>query len=99
MFDIGFFEIIVFFIICLLIFKPEQLPDIIRSVSKVIQELRANARAIFKTIDKETKQINKELKKPLSPLTNKNLFDPEVIEKAKKQQAKQSVKKEGQDEK
>lgn len=61
MFDVGFFEIIVFLIICLLIFKPEQLPDIFRSVGKLMRELRAQMHAVTKQLEHDSQKIKNEI--------------------------------------
>lgn len=40
MFDIGFFEVILVFVVMLLVFKPEDLPGIVKSIGKTIGHIR-----------------------------------------------------------
>ena len=53
MFDIGFFELCIIFIIGLLVLGPERLPNAIRSVSLWLGRLRQAATRIKKDIEQE----------------------------------------------
>lgn len=59
MFDVGFFEIILFIVVCLVILKPEQLPGIIRSFGEAMREVRNTVSSVTRKIEQETKPIIK----------------------------------------
>jgi len=73
MFDLGIQELIVIFIVALIIFGPEKLPELARTLGKGIAELRKNIQGVKEQIDSEIenplKEDFKEIKKTI--LTDK----------------------------
>lgn len=54
--SIGFPELIMIFIIALLLFGPNKLPDIAKTLGKTIQEFRKTVNEAKATIDEEIKK-------------------------------------------
>jgi TatA/E family protein of Tat protein translocase len=74
MFDIGTQELIIIFIVALLVFGPNKLPELAKTLGKGIKELKSAMLGIKDTLEKETAftgEIQKSIKEGLlkgSPL-------------------------------
>ena len=55
MFDIGFQELIIIFIVALLVFGPEKLPEIGRTIGKWVVEIRRGINIAKSQIENEMK--------------------------------------------
>jgi Tat protein translocase TatB subunit len=55
-FDIGFQELIIIFIVALLVFGPKQLPEISRTLSKWVIEIRRGVNIAKRQIEEEMKE-------------------------------------------
>jgi Tat protein translocase TatB subunit len=55
MFDIGFQELIIIFIVALLVFGPEKLPEISRTLGKWVVEIRRGINIAKSQIENEMK--------------------------------------------
>lgn len=73
MFDIGFWEIALIFVIALIVLGPEQLPAAIRSVIKWINAAKSLANSIKKEINQELKI--QEMNENMIKATKKGLTD------------------------
>ncbi|MDD5529790.1 MAG: Sec-independent protein translocase protein TatB [bacterium] len=58
MFDIGFSELVVIFIIALFVFGPQKLPQIARFIAKAINKLKYETDNVKKVIEKEVMEDN-----------------------------------------
>jgi Tat protein translocase TatB subunit len=56
MFDIGFQELIIIFIVALLVFGPEKLPEISRTLGKWVVEIRRGINIAKSQIEEEMKE-------------------------------------------
>ncbi len=61
MFDLGFQELIIIFVVALLVFGPKKLPEIGRSLGRGIAELKKAMHGIQSSIQEEEKLIKKDL--------------------------------------
>jgi sec-independent protein translocase protein TatB len=61
MFDLGIQELIVIFIVALLVFGPNRLPELGRSLGKGIAELKRAMQGIKEQVDAEMKDIKQPL--------------------------------------
>ncbi len=61
MFDLGFQELIIIFVVALLVFGPKKLPEIGRSLGRGIAELKKAMQGIQSSIQEEEKLIKKDL--------------------------------------
>ena len=61
MFDIGFQELLIIFIVALLVFGPEKLPEISRTLGKWVVEIRRGINIAKSQMEEEMKE---ELKMP-----------------------------------
>lgn len=59
MFDIGFQELIIIFIVALLVFGPEKLPEVGRTLGKWMIELRKGIQTAKLQMDNEFSEIEK----------------------------------------
>ncbi len=59
MFDIGFQELIIIFIVALLVFGPEKLPEVGRTLAKWIIEIRKGIQTAKIQMDNEISEIEK----------------------------------------
>lgn len=71
--DLGFWEMVTLAVLALLIFGPERLPGIARSVGQTIGRLRAEANSTFQTLRDEAdlselRDINSELQREANEL-------------------------------
>jgi len=64
-FDIGFWELVVIFVVGLVVLGPERLPQAIRSVSKFISTAKSMANGVKEEISKELKvqELHENLRK------------------------------------
>lgn len=73
MFDIGIQELIVIFIIILVVFGPEKLPEIARVFGKGIGDLQRTLRSAKDELDTEVTKVKDEVKNELKdPIALKN---------------------------
>jgi len=56
MFDIGFQELIIIFIVALLVFGPEKLPEISRTLGKWVVEIRRGINIAKSQMEEEMKE-------------------------------------------
>jgi len=71
MFDLGFQELIIIFVVALLVFGPKKLPEVGRSLGRGLAELKKAMRGIQDTMREEESQIRKQvpdLKNPLDDI-------------------------------
>jgi len=88
MFDIGFQELIIIFVVALLVVGPKKLPEVGRSVGRGIAELKKALQGVKDTIYEEGRSVTSELpdfKKALGPDIGKGLgpdtgSDPERLD-------------------
>jgi Tat protein translocase TatB subunit len=57
MFDLGFMELVVIFVVALLAFGPKRLPDIAKSIGRGIAEVKNAMEGIKTQIDSEMKEV------------------------------------------
>lgn len=73
MFDIGIQELIVIFVIILVVFGPEKLPEIARVFGKGIGDLQRTLRSAKDELDTEVTKVKDEVKNELKdPIALKN---------------------------
>ncbi|MFQ3574754.1 MAG: Sec-independent protein translocase protein TatB [Thermodesulfovibrionales bacterium] len=80
MFDIGFQELIIIFIVALLVFGPKKLPEIANTLGKGIAELK-------KAMDNVRTQVHeeiKDIKNPVDPIKLKEQLYSNIEEPIKK---------------
>lgn len=65
MFDLGFQELIVIFIVALLVFGPKKLPELARTLGKAVRDIRQAMSGVKEQIDSEIQEVK-------DPLTFKN---------------------------
>ncbi len=63
MFDIGFQELIIIFIVALLVFGPEKLPEVGRTLGKWIIEIRKGVQNAKVQMDSEFADLEKTVEK------------------------------------
>jgi len=88
MFDLGFQELVIIFVVALLVFGPKKLPEIGRSLGRGIAELKKAMQGIQSSIHEEEKLIKKDLpdikesiEKPLASI-NLKVDDLQPMDKA-----------------
>ena len=57
MFGLGIYEIAVILIICLVVIKPEELPDILRNLGKFIRKLKSFYNEIISMVDEVSHEV------------------------------------------
>lgn len=67
MFDLGFQELIVIFIVALLVFGPNKLPELGRTIGKGIREVKKAMGTVKYEVDKELYDAQTALKEPKKP--------------------------------
>ena len=78
MFDIGFQELIIIFVVALLVFGPEKLPEIAKTLGKWVVEIRRGINIAKSQMEEEMKE---EFKMPEDII--QSLPKDEAIEKIK----------------
>ncbi len=66
MFDLGMQELIVIFAVVLIVFGPQKLPELARSLGKGVAELKKALNGIKDQIDTEVKEVQDPLREGLS---------------------------------
>ncbi len=61
MFDLGFQELILIFIVALLVFGPKKLPELSRSLGKGIRELKIAMRGVKESIEETETQTEENI--------------------------------------
>lgn len=61
MFDIGFQELIIIFIVALLVVGPKKLPEVGRSLGRGIAELKRAMQGLKDSIEEEEEKIKKDI--------------------------------------
>jgi sec-independent protein translocase protein TatB len=56
MFDIGFQELIIIFVVALLVFGPEKLPEIAKTMGKWVVEIRRGINSAKRQMEEEMKE-------------------------------------------
>lgn len=93
MFDIGFQELVIIFIVALIVFGPKKLPDIAKTLGKGVGELK-------RAMDNVKEQIHSEVKDIKDPLDLKNELygttqkDSSYDNTHQKDESKEEIKKE-----
>jgi Tat protein translocase TatB subunit len=72
MFDLGFMELVVIFVVALLAFGPKRLPDIAKSIGRGIAEVKNAMENVKTQIDSEMKEV-KDLKESVDLKNELNL--------------------------
>ncbi len=70
MFDLGFQELIVIFVIALLVFGPKKLPEVGRSLGRGLAELKKAMRGIQDTMREEESYLRKQVPDLKAPLND-----------------------------
>jgi Tat protein translocase TatB subunit len=65
MFGIGLPELILLVIVALLVFDPKKLPDLARSLARVVASFRQATEEIRSSLDEETRRLRRELQEEL----------------------------------
>jgi len=86
MFDLGMQELIVIFVVALLVFGPQKLPELARSLGRGMAELRKSLQGVKEQIDSEIEEIEKPVKEELKDITKdipsaRDLYDIDKIMK------------------
>jgi sec-independent protein translocase protein TatB len=68
MFDIGFQELIIIFVIALLVFGPERLPEISRKIGKFVIQIRKGVHEAKLQMETEFSEIDKKVEDDVSRL-------------------------------
>lgn len=80
MFDIGFQELIIIFIVALLVFGPKKLPEVANTLGKGIGELKRAMENVRNQVHEEVKDI----KNPIDPIKLKEELYSNIEEPIKK---------------
>jgi Tat protein translocase TatB subunit len=79
MFDLGMQELIVIFAVALLVFGPQRLPELARSLGKGMAELRKTLHGVKDQIDSEVDQIEKPLREEIQKIAEETKITEEEI--------------------
>lgn len=71
MFDIGFQELIIIFVISLLVFGPEKLPEISRTLGRWVIEIRRGIHEAKSQMENEFKEIDPRVEEDVNRLIGK----------------------------
>ncbi len=69
MFDLGMQELIVIFVVALLVFGPQKLPELARSLGKGVAELKKALQGVKEQIDSEVEEIKAPLNEEIKDIT------------------------------
>jgi len=83
MFDIGFQELLIIFVVALLVFGPKKLPELAKTMGKWVAEIKKGVHIAKTQIEQE---INVDFKIPDEDLIKNLPKDDEVAEKKEEQQ-------------
>ncbi len=80
MFDLGMQELIVIFVVALIVFGPQKLPELARSLGKGMAELRKTLQGVKEQIDSEVGDLESQIKEEVEEITKdipsaKDLYD------------------------
>jgi len=75
MFDIGFQELIIIFVVALLVFGPEKLPEISRTLGRWVIEIRRGVHEAKMQMESEFKELDPKVEEDVSRLI-KNVDAP-----------------------
>ncbi|NOZ25335.1 MAG: twin-arginine translocase subunit TatB [Nitrospirae bacterium] len=81
MFDLGMQELIVIFAVVLIVFGPQKLPELARSLGKGVAELRKALQGVKDQIDTEVKEVSDPIHKGLSETFERVDFPAKISEK------------------
>jgi len=83
MFDLGFQELIVIFIVALLVFGPKKLPELARTLGKALRDIRHSMSGVKEQIDAEMREIKDPIDLKNSVYKDSDLFknEPEMYHK------------------
>ncbi len=71
MFDLGMQELIVIFVVALLVFGPQKLPELARSLGRGMAELKRTLQGVKEQIDSEVEEVQKPLQDTLTEITDR----------------------------
>ncbi|NJD55968.1 MAG: twin-arginine translocase subunit TatB [Nitrospirae bacterium] len=77
MFDIGFQELVIIFIVGLLVVGPEKLPELGRTAGKWMIEIRKGISAVKMQVDREFKEVDVSADRPADHVIRD--IDPEAL--------------------
>jgi sec-independent protein translocase protein TatB len=87
MFDLGMQELIVIFVVALIVFGPQKLPELARSMGKGIAELKKTLHGVKDQIDSEIEEVQKPIEEEISMHTDStDLSQSDVDKKTGKEQ-------------
>jgi Tat protein translocase TatB subunit len=72
-FDLGLQELVVIFVIALLVFGPNKLPELARAMGKGVAQLKRALSDIKSEVDVEVKDIENDLKSDINSLKGEEL--------------------------
>jgi len=81
MLDLGFQELIIIFVVVLLVFGPQKLPELSRMLGKAVRELRTTMRGVKDSIDgieEETDNVRKDI--------SEGIYEPPATEEEKNEE-------------
>lgn len=85
MLDLGFQELIIIFVVVLLVFGPQKLPELSRVLGKAVRELRTAVRGVKDSIDgieEEADSVRKDMSEGISePPATEEEKNEEVAQK------------------
>jgi sec-independent protein translocase protein TatB len=76
MFDLGFQELIVIFIVALLVFGPKKLPELAKNLGKGVGQLRKAMFDLKSEVEREVEETEDKLKQDLPSWKDVSPYDP-----------------------